>query len=544
MNVMTELKPLCYSYVRFSTPDQIKGDSKRRQIDKAREWALDNGYEFDESLTIRDEGKSAHSGAHIKQGNLGKFLARIQDADEIPKGSVLFIEAIDRLTRMTELEAMELIINLLKKVDLVIHQMSNKVLSRSNISQGDFHQIIGLSAGSHAESKRKSENLRASWDTKRRMAKEGCLYTERVPEWISVEPFVDRKLRKDEKVMKRFTRDATKSEKVIVGVIPERGKILKSIFTRYNRGESMHSIASWLNSEGVETWRGGKLWHRSYIRKLLSNPSVYGTLQQCKTEKVEDGKLGIKLNRKLENEVKDYYPKAITPSLFKKAQAILPRVGKGGGASAKRNALSNLCECPKCGSTMTRVNKGEKSGAIPKLVCINRNNLGTCDHERFNQHEVELSMINFFERWDFVNGLLAYKNAQPKEKEQLVKKIKEINETFVKAKKLPYSAQRNDFMLKLLNDKRKLELKIDYNVDISAKQFNESIAKFKSATTPSEQNANLRQIINKIIIHKKDDLEVSFIGCEKKFRIKNLHLPNPSRKKLSLSRRKKALKPA
>jgi DNA invertase Pin-like site-specific DNA recombinase len=48
MNVITELKPLCYSYVRLSTPDQIKGDSKRRQVDKARKWALDNGYEFDD----------------------------------------------------------------------------------------------------------------------------------------------------------------------------------------------------------------------------------------------------------------------------------------------------------------------------------------------------------------------------------------------------------------------------------------------------------------------------------------------------------------
>ena len=91
---MTELKPLCYSYVRFSTPDQIKGDSKRRQIDKARKWAVENGYEFDESLTIRDEGKSAYKGAHIKNGNLGKFLERCKDGD-IPKGSVLYVEAID-----------------------------------------------------------------------------------------------------------------------------------------------------------------------------------------------------------------------------------------------------------------------------------------------------------------------------------------------------------------------------------------------------------------------------------------------------------------
>ena len=123
MNVMTELKPLCYSYIRFSTPDQIKGDSNRRQIDKARAWALDNGYEFDESLTIRDEGKSAYKGAHLKTGNLGKFLLRIKDDDEIPKGSVLYVEAVDRLTRMEFTDAMHLILGLLEKVKLVIPQL-------------------------------------------------------------------------------------------------------------------------------------------------------------------------------------------------------------------------------------------------------------------------------------------------------------------------------------------------------------------------------------------------------------------------------------
>jgi DNA invertase Pin-like site-specific DNA recombinase len=543
MNVMTELKPLCYSYVRFSTPDQIKGDSKRRQIDKARAWALEHGYEFDESLTIRDEGKSAYKGAHIYGGNLGKFLERCKDGD-IPKGSVLYVEAIDRLTRLNYWDAQDLISDLLKHVDLVVSQISNEVITRKGGSTIAY-SFAGLIIGSNAESQRKSGNQRESWKTKRiKSSENGCLYTEIVPEWISVEPYVKRRLRKDEKVMDRFTRDKTKSEKVIVGVMPERGKIIKAIFRKYNKGVTMGAIATSLNAEGVETWRKGNQWHRSYIRKILSNPSVCGTLQQYRTESVDDIELGERQKRILENEVHDYYPKVISSDLFKSVQAKLPQKGKSGGSRATQNALSNLCECPKCGSTITRVNKGEKSGAIPKLVCTSRHKLGRCDHERFNQHEVELSMMRFFDRWDFEQGLDSLINAKPKEREQLVKKIKEINEALEKANKLPYSTHKYDFVLKLLDEKRKLELSHNYSIDISAKRFNESIAKFKSATTPSEQNANLRQIINKIIIHKVDDLEVSFIGCEKKFRIGGL-LKNPrAREKLSLNRRKKALKPA
>ena len=535
MNVMTQLKPLCYSYVRFSTPDQIKGDSNRRQVGKARTWALDNGYDFDESLTIRDEGKSAYKGAHIKNGNLGKFLERCKDGD-IRKGSVLYVEAIDRLTRLDYWDAQDLISELLKHVDLVVSQISNEVITRKGGNTLAF-SFAGLIIGSNAESQRKASNLRESWKTKRiKSSKEGCLYTEIVPEWISVEPYEKRKLSKYEKVMKRFTRDTTKSEAVIVGVIPERGEIIKSIFRQYNKGASMGAIATWLNTERVETWRKGSQWHRSYVKKILSNQSVCGTLQQYKTESVDDIEVGKRQKRILEGEVKDYYPKVISPQLFQKVQTKLPQKGKGGGARASQNALSNLCECPKCGSTITRVYKGKKARGIPKLVCTNRHKLGTCDHERFNQHEVELSMIRFFDRWDFEQGLGALINAKPEEREKLSGKTKEINEALKKANKLPYSSHRNDYILKLLDERRKLELKTDYKIDISAKRFNESIEKFKSAPTPSEQNAFLRQIIRKIIIHKADDLEVYFIGCEKKFRMKNIK--GKPRKGLTISKRK------
>lgn len=49
-----------YSYIRFLTPKQIKGDSLRRQLESFRQWAIEND-ELDTSL--RDLGVSAYSGA-------------------------------------------------------------------------------------------------------------------------------------------------------------------------------------------------------------------------------------------------------------------------------------------------------------------------------------------------------------------------------------------------------------------------------------------------------------------------------------------------
>ena len=55
----TPVKPAkAYSYLRFSTPEQLKGDSQRRQLEAARAYALEQGLELDESLTFQDLGVS------------------------------------------------------------------------------------------------------------------------------------------------------------------------------------------------------------------------------------------------------------------------------------------------------------------------------------------------------------------------------------------------------------------------------------------------------------------------------------------------------
>ena len=48
--------PRCYSYIRFSTSEQLKGDSLRRQLELTREYADKHGLVLDESLSMRDLG--------------------------------------------------------------------------------------------------------------------------------------------------------------------------------------------------------------------------------------------------------------------------------------------------------------------------------------------------------------------------------------------------------------------------------------------------------------------------------------------------------
>ena len=91
-------RPRAYSYLRFSTTEQLKGDSLRRQTQAARAYADTHGLDLDEALTFRDLGVSAFKGKNVAEGALGAFLQAV-DAGRVPPGSWLLVENLDRLSR-------------------------------------------------------------------------------------------------------------------------------------------------------------------------------------------------------------------------------------------------------------------------------------------------------------------------------------------------------------------------------------------------------------------------------------------------------------
>jgi len=63
-----------------------------------------------------------------------------------------------------------------------------------------------------------------------------------------------------------------------VVVVPEEAKVIKRIFRRAARGESMNSIACRLRETGVPTRNGGT-WGHSTIRRILRNPFYTGRVE-------------------------------------------------------------------------------------------------------------------------------------------------------------------------------------------------------------------------------------------------------------------------
>ena len=86
-----------YSYIRFSTPEQAAGDSLRRQLDASKKYCSENNLSLDTRLILRDEGVSAYKGRNKREA-LGEFL-RLAQRGDIPSGSVLLVENLDRISR-------------------------------------------------------------------------------------------------------------------------------------------------------------------------------------------------------------------------------------------------------------------------------------------------------------------------------------------------------------------------------------------------------------------------------------------------------------
>ena len=86
-------KPKAYSYIRMSTPDQIKGDSLRRQLARTREYAERNGLDLIESFD--DIGVSGFRGKNSELGALARFKSLVEQG-EIVSGSYLIVESMDR----------------------------------------------------------------------------------------------------------------------------------------------------------------------------------------------------------------------------------------------------------------------------------------------------------------------------------------------------------------------------------------------------------------------------------------------------------------
>ncbi|MBL7644656.1 MAG: recombinase family protein [Candidatus Hydrogenedentes bacterium] len=346
-------KPRVYSYIRFSTPEQEKGDSLRRQREWRDNYVNANGYHLDTSFKLLDKGRSAFKGEHLRgKGTLGIFLDAVKSG-MVPSGSILLVESIDRLTRLEPIEAIEMVCFGLLKHGITV-KTTVAEYPPDAVNDGRIHGLIAEIQRAYQESKRKSELIGAARETARQKARdEKKIITAQCPAWLTKE-----------------------GDKFVV--IPEAEEAIRRLFDLKLKGLSTRAIERKLNEEG--TWtappRENQIttgWRASYITKIVRNRAVIGEYQPFK-----------KVNGKREPKgeaIKGYYPIVVEPPCFFAVQEILSRnQGTGGRADQFSNIFKSMMICKYCGGPMSFDNKGERTKGGLRFVCYNGQRNAGCRH--------------------------------------------------------------------------------------------------------------------------------------------------------------------
>lgn len=343
--------PKAYSYIRFSTPEQAKGDSLRRQTAAAEKWCAERGLKLDQSL--RDLGVSAHKGANVEVGSaLGSFLALVKEK-KIEKGSYLIVESLDRLSRENIVDALPRFMDLIKSGIKIVTLTDNQEYSESSIKDAWYQLIISLTvmARAYEESKTKGMRIGASWARKREKARSGNhKMTARAPEWLSL-------------------------EKGSYHLREDRVAIVKRVFSETIEGYGRRTIANRLNLEHIPAFRGENGWYQSSIAKILNSRAVFGEFQPG------EGSHKNRDHRPSGDPIQNYYPSIVDENTFWQAQnAMKSRLMSGGRKGhGVAHLLTGLVKC-NCGASMIIVNKGplpkggvyfECSYAQRKMGCDN-----------------------------------------------------------------------------------------------------------------------------------------------------------------------------
>lgn len=372
-----------YSYVRMSTRKQLRGDSLRRQLERSKAFADEHSLLLDDSL--QDLGVSAWKGRNFKTGALGRFLSMVESG-EVPKGSYLLIESLDRLSREAVPDALTLFMAIIN-AGIVIATLGEdrQIYSRDRLN-GDWTKlIIGLAVMSrgHEESQTKSERISAVAKRKREQAREGKGHiTSITPAWIDA---------------KRI--DANRYE----FTLNHHAETVRAIYEMATRGLGATVIARKLNVDGVPAFKSKDGWYQSIIKALLSRQDVIGTFQPHRIvdgKRVPDG-----------DPIAGYFPAAIDKDLFLRVRAMRSSPGKPGRkGNAFANLFTGLCHCAHCGGTMTmkmsRV-KGNENGRY--LVCANyvRGHRCADGNRHFRYEPLEVAILDHVKEINLAETLQA-----------------------------------------------------------------------------------------------------------------------------------------
>jgi hypothetical protein len=279
---------IVFSYARFSSWKHEGGDSIKRQNAMRNSWlARHPEHVLNKTLSLLDLEVESLSGKSLdpEKGDLGKFIVIAKQKNSpIPKGSILMIESLDRLSRMPPSKSSRIIHELVDAGVKVLTLDPEVLVDMSNVNDVEVTLPLTIRMRlSYEENRRKSERISRSHNAKRSKGP----YKHRCPAWIEW----DR------------TRFIAKRSAV---------PAIKHIYQRTSEGVGQRRLIEELTAKFPPIGQSGH-WNLSYIAKILADRAVLGELQVTG--------LNEKGERVILKTIAKYYPKIISKELYDRAQA-------------------------------------------------------------------------------------------------------------------------------------------------------------------------------------------------------------------------------
>ncbi|KMZ39877.1 MULTISPECIES: recombinase family protein [Bacillales] len=168
---------------------------------------------------------------------------------------------------------------------------------------------------------------------------------------------------------------------------------VRSMFERYDRGESPRQIAEWANHSGLRG-KNGASWSASAVLRLLKNPVYHGALRWNYTD--ADQQRNAPEEWIIEEAT---HPAIIDQSCFLRVQERMSDRGTSHPrVLSSRYLFSGLLYCSRCGSSMrgkttTITGKGEKRYTHRYYLCKNKL-AGTCDAPAIREDRLEKTIVH------------------------------------------------------------------------------------------------------------------------------------------------------
>lgn len=478
----------CYSYIRFSSPEQAKGRSYERQLESARRFAKEQGWKLDETLCMFDPGLSAFSQEHLSKGALGTFLQAVE-AGRIPIPSALLVENLDRLSRDKIPLALKQFLNLIEAGITIVTLMDRQVYNFESISRGMEQLLISISimARAHEESKTKSIRRADAWRKGRKDART-----------------VKKKINARCVAWLRLSEDKTKFV-----LIQNRVETVRRIYDLHIKGHGLGGICKILNADNVPTFqKSTKGWGTTSVRRILSTKTVLGEMQ-FKKMVVSDGK-----KRMVDDgdPILDYYPQIISQDIFYKAQEQTRLRKKSYGRIGKRNNLfQGIVRCGYCGSTMQYGTRGRKKHKY--LNCADSVR-GLCTYASFRYQDLEDVFLLHCDKLRLQNIIKSGSSEQGKRVESLrsrlltiksnIKESKQRVKNFTEALGVASSPDTIEHLVRLIDEEKIVQRELFKRME----GVEQRIANVENTHRNAERKlTDLKKVVRQISTAKDSDRE-------------------------------------